>query len=113
MIKMVHKNTLNHKALKKFRDLRRKNKMAKTKPDYDPSPIPEQDHTKTGKWNLARNYLLHGDYSSDYKSMSIDDNVMADFAKISYLKERHETYMNHVYDPEYSDSRHAVYHGKG
>lgn len=62
--------------------------------------------------NIARNTLLKGDFSSDYKSSTAEDKVMADFASMSYKKHRSHEYMNHILDRELSDKRHAIYYNK-
>ena len=62
------------------------------------------------KFNLARNSFMKGDFSSDYKSLTMEDKIMADFAAISYKKHRPTVFMGHTLDRETSDLRHAVYH---
>ena len=61
------------------------------------------------KYNLARNTFFHGDFSASHKSLSADDRAMADFAQIPYAKDRPHEYLNHIYDRDLSDAKHAVY----
>ena len=62
------------------------------------------------EFNIIHNSWSKGDFSSDYKSLSLEDRIMADFAAISYKKQRPHKFMNYEYDRDVSDLKHSVYH---
>ena len=61
------------------------------------------------KYNFARNTFFHDDFSAAHNPLTSEDQAMADFAQIPYRESRPHEYLNHRYDRELSDSKHAIY----
>ena len=62
------------------------------------------------EFNLMRNSWSKGDFSSDHKSLTLEDKIMADFSAISYKKHRPSNFMAYNYDRDLSDLKHSIYH---
>ena len=54
---------------------------------------------------------MRGDYSKNHDSLTIVDKIYADFANISYMKNRNipKTFLNYTYDNDLSDSEISIY----